>query len=253
MKRARRGQPPATHLSREITEEVPKKKRGPSEVASPEPPAKRGKGAEQGFVVEGSHDWQQSVEPLYNTNLTGIFGDEDTRIAVRTREDQRSLTVISLPSANQGSVYQREVGLALGSGLESKGLEEKLERTSTPELYSGFANRIATKADNKALREKLVKVAGDKEAVVRERSTTAVEADKTSLPCKQERLDGIRRAWEGLASTLIQGGKITVADLGEVDPFPCMASDPVYKEEGFDLTDDLIHRVFDLLDGVSEG
>ncbi|PKA65416.1 hypothetical protein AXF42_Ash005750 [Apostasia shenzhenica] len=229
MKRARRGQPPATQLSKEITKEVPKKKRGPSEVASREPPAKKGKGAEEGLAAEGGHDWQQSVEPPYSTNLTGIFGDEDTRIAVRTKEDQRRLTVISLLSANQGSIYRGEVGLALKSGLVSKGLEEKLERTSTPELYSGFTNKIAM-PDNKALQEKLVKIAGDQEAFVAERSAAAVEAYKTSLPCRQERLDGIRRAWEGLTSTLIQGGKITAADLGEVDPFPCMASDPVYKE-----------------------
>ncbi|PKA63289.1 hypothetical protein AXF42_Ash017757 [Apostasia shenzhenica] len=108
------------------------------------------------------------------------------------------------------------------------------------------------KADNKALRKKLDKAVGDQEVVATERSATAVKAYKTSLPCRQERLDGIRRAWEGLASTLIQVGKITVADLGEVDPFSCMASDPVYKKEDFDLTDDLIQQVFDLLDGVSE-
>ncbi|PKA60197.1 hypothetical protein AXF42_Ash008256 [Apostasia shenzhenica] len=125
--------------------EVPKKKRGPSEVASPEPPAKKEKGVEEeGPVAEGYHDWQQSIEPPYNTNFIGIFGDEDTRIAVRTKGDQRRLTVVSMSSANQDGVYQREVGLVLGSGLLSKGLEEKLERTSTPELYSGFSNKVAT-------------------------------------------------------------------------------------------------------------
>ncbi|PKA57840.1 hypothetical protein AXF42_Ash015218 [Apostasia shenzhenica] len=56
------------------------------------------------------------------------------------------------------------------------------------------------KADNKALREKLAKVAGDQEAVTAERSTTTVKAYKTSLPCRKGRLDGIKRAWEGLAS-----------------------------------------------------
>ncbi|PKA60616.1 hypothetical protein AXF42_Ash006248 [Apostasia shenzhenica] len=108
-------------------------------------------------------------------------------------------------------------------------------------------------ADNKALREKLVKVTEHQEAVVAERSTAAVEAYKTSLPCRKERLEGITLSWEGLTSTFIQGGKVTAADLGEVDPFPCMATIPTYKEEGFDLTDDLIHQVFDLLDGISEG
>ncbi|PKA54609.1 hypothetical protein AXF42_Ash000444 [Apostasia shenzhenica] len=111
----------------------------------------------------------------------------------------------------------------------------------------------ALKADNKALREKLGKADGNREAAVASSSVTAVEAYKTSLPCRKERLDGIRRAWEGLASTLIQEGKVTAADLGEVDPFPCMAADLIYKEEGFDLTDDTIQQFFDLLDGVSEG
>ncbi|PKA65660.1 hypothetical protein AXF42_Ash013074 [Apostasia shenzhenica] len=237
-------------------------------------------------------------------------------MAVRTRGDERRLAVVSLLSANQGGVYRGEVGLALGSGLVSKGLEEKLERTSTPELYSGFANRVATalnralrteeqvleqgrqlhqrdeeiealsvqlavkssqldvvqeekaklqvefavyksamgvlKADNKALREKMDKVAGDRETVAAERSAAAVKAYKTSLPCRKERLEWIKRAWEGLTSTLIQGGKITASDLEDVDPFPYLAADPTYREEGFDLTDDFIHQVLDLLDGISE-
>ncbi|PKA47449.1 hypothetical protein AXF42_Ash020178 [Apostasia shenzhenica] len=103
----------------------------------------------------------------------------------------------------------------------------------------------ALKADNKALREKLSEADRDKEA--------AVQAYKTSLSCRKERLDGIRRAWEGLASTLIQEGEVKAAVLGELDPFPCMAVDPTYKEEGFDLTDDAIQQLFDLLDGISEG
>ncbi|PKA52050.1 hypothetical protein AXF42_Ash013987 [Apostasia shenzhenica] len=37
---------------------VPKKKRGSSESASPEPPSKKGRGAEkEGFASEGGHDW----------------------------------------------------------------------------------------------------------------------------------------------------------------------------------------------------
>ncbi|PKA60629.1 hypothetical protein AXF42_Ash006262 [Apostasia shenzhenica] len=110
----------------------------------------------------------------------------------------------------------------------------------------------ALKANNKALREKLSKVDGDRKAAVASSSAAAVQAYKTSLPCRKERLDGIRRAWEGLASNLIQEGKVTPANLGEVDPFPCMAADPIYKEEGFDLADDTIQQFFDLLDGVSE-
>ncbi|PKA59802.1 hypothetical protein AXF42_Ash011927 [Apostasia shenzhenica] len=253
MKRARRGKPPTTQLSKEVTEEVPKKKRGPSESTSPKPPSKKAKSVEEeGLAAGGEHDWQQSIEPLYSTNFAGIFGDEGTRMAVRTKGDERRLTVVSLPPANQGDIYRGEVGLALGSGLVSKGLEEKLERTSTPELYSGFANRVAT-TDNKALRDKMDKVAGDKETVAAERSAAVVKAYKTSLPFRKERLDGIKRAWEGLASILIQGGKITASDLREVDPFSCLAADPIYREEGFDLTDDLIHQMFDLLNGISEG
>ncbi|PKA55660.1 hypothetical protein AXF42_Ash006862 [Apostasia shenzhenica] len=124
---------------------VPKKRRGPSESTSPEPPPKKAKSMEEkGFAAEGEHDWQQSVEPPYSANFAGIFGDEGTRMAVRMRGDERRLTVVSLSSANQGGIYRGEVGLTLGSVLMSKGLEEKLERTSTPELYSGFANRVAT-------------------------------------------------------------------------------------------------------------
>ncbi|PKA66475.1 hypothetical protein AXF42_Ash003129 [Apostasia shenzhenica] len=111
----------------------------------------------------------------------------------------------------------------------------------------------ALKADNKALREELSKADGEKEAAVASSSATAVQAYKTSLPCRKERLDGIRQAWEGLTSTLIQEGEVKAAVLGELDPFPCMVVDPIYKEEGFDLTDDTIQQLFDLLDGISEG
>ncbi|PKA47161.1 hypothetical protein AXF42_Ash017106 [Apostasia shenzhenica] len=52
----------------------------------------------------------------------------------------------------------------------------------------------AMEADNKALREKLVRVAEHQEAVIEERSTAAVEAYKTSLPCRKERLEGIKRS-----------------------------------------------------------
>ncbi|PKA47479.1 hypothetical protein AXF42_Ash021643 [Apostasia shenzhenica] len=81
----------------------------------------------------------------------------------------------------------------------------------------------------------------------------AVVAYKMSLPCRKLRLKGIGRSWEGLASTLIQAGKVTATELEEVDPFPCMAVDPTYKEEGFDLSDELIHQVFRLLDRADRG
>ncbi|PKA46020.1 hypothetical protein AXF42_Ash021325 [Apostasia shenzhenica] len=45
----------------------------------------------------------------------------------------------------------------------------------------------ALKADNKALREKLSKADGDKEAAVASSSAAAVQAYKTSLPCRKER------------------------------------------------------------------
>ncbi|PKA65705.1 hypothetical protein AXF42_Ash013120 [Apostasia shenzhenica] len=60
------------------------------------------------------------------------------------------------------------------------------------------------KADNKALREKMDNVTGDQETIAAERSAAVVKAYKTSLPCRKKRLEGIKRAWEGLASTLIQ-------------------------------------------------
>ncbi|PKA46014.1 hypothetical protein AXF42_Ash021487 [Apostasia shenzhenica] len=110
----------------------------------------------------------------------------------------------------------------------------------------------ALKADNKALREKLSKADVDREAAIASSSAAAVQTFKTSLPCRKERLDGIRRAWEGLASALIQRGEVKAAVLGELDPFPCMAVDPIYKEEGFDLSDDTIQQFFDQLDEISE-
>ncbi|PKA46617.1 hypothetical protein AXF42_Ash019358 [Apostasia shenzhenica] len=124
MKRAKRGQPPATQLSREIAEEVPKKKRGPSESTSPEPPSKKAKSVEEeSFAAGGEHDWQRSIEPPYNTNFTGIFGDEGTRMTVRTKGDDRRLTIVIVPIVNKSCVYRGEVGLALGSGLVSKDLK----------------------------------------------------------------------------------------------------------------------------------
>ncbi|PKA55291.1 hypothetical protein AXF42_Ash003928 [Apostasia shenzhenica] len=183
-----------------ILREVSKKKRGPTEVASPEPPAKRGKGAEEGLLQKGVMIGNKASSPLKALISSGSLG---TKI--------------------QGlCVYRGEVGLALGSGLVSKGLEEKLERTLTPELYSGFANKIATilthlpVALNRALRTEEQVLEQGRQLHQRDEE---VEALRVQLAMKQERLDGIRRAWEGLASTLIHGGKITVANLGEVDPF----------------------------------
>ncbi|PKA58079.1 hypothetical protein AXF42_Ash019305 [Apostasia shenzhenica] len=127
-----------------ILRKVPKKRRGPSKSASLEPPSKKAKSVEEeGFAARGDHDWQRSIEPPISTNFTEIFGNEGTRMAVRTKGDDRRLTVVTTPTTNKSCVYRGEVGLALGSGLVSKDLKEKLERTSTPELYSGFANRIA--------------------------------------------------------------------------------------------------------------
>ncbi|PKA57516.1 hypothetical protein AXF42_Ash020760 [Apostasia shenzhenica] len=111
----------------------------------------------------------------------------------------------------------------------------------------------ALKADNKAPREKLSKVAEDQEATIVAKSAAAMEAYKISLPCRKERLDGIRRTWEGVVSTLIQEGKITANDLAELEPILCLVADPIYKEEGLNLTDDLIQQIFDLLDKASEG
>ncbi|PKA45802.1 hypothetical protein AXF42_Ash018353 [Apostasia shenzhenica] len=131
--------------------------------------------------------------------------------------------------------------------MKSSQLDAALEELAVRQSAMGVME-----ADNKALQKKLAEVAEHQE-VVAERSTAAVEAYKTSLPCRKLRLEGIKRSWEGLASTLIQEGKVTAAELGEVDPFPCMAADPTFREEGFDLTDDLIHHVFSLLDGISRG
>ncbi|PKA47173.1 hypothetical protein AXF42_Ash017118 [Apostasia shenzhenica] len=78
------------------------------------------------------------------------------------------------------------------------------------------------------------------EATVAAKSAAVVKAYKISLSCRKERLQGIRRAWEGLASTLIRKSKITADDLSGVDPLPCLGADATYREERLDITDDLI-------------
>ncbi|PKA58760.1 hypothetical protein AXF42_Ash000853 [Apostasia shenzhenica] len=52
-----------------ILSEVPKKKRGPSDSTSPEPPSKKAKSVEEeGFAAGGEHVWQRSVEPTALTS-----------------------------------------------------------------------------------------------------------------------------------------------------------------------------------------
>ncbi|PKA48410.1 hypothetical protein AXF42_Ash021599 [Apostasia shenzhenica] len=127
-----------------VPREVHGEKRGSSGNTKPEPPQKKARSVEErGFAAGEEHDWQRSVEPPYSANLVRIFGDVGTRLAMRTTGDDRRMTVLTVPSENKGQVYRGEVGLALGSGLVAKDLEEKMEATSTPDLYSGLANRIA--------------------------------------------------------------------------------------------------------------
>ncbi|PKA53873.1 hypothetical protein AXF42_Ash011353 [Apostasia shenzhenica] len=173
-----------------ILSKVPKKKRGHSKSTSPESPSKKAKSVEEeGFDAGGEHDSQRSIE------LTAPISPGSLRTRVQ-----------------KSCVYRGKVGLALWSSLVSKDLEEKLKKTSTLDLYSGFANRIVMilarllVALNRALRtEEQVLEQG---CQLHQRDEE-VEAFRVQLAMKQERLDEIRRAWEGLASTLIQGGKIT--------------------------------------------
>ncbi|PKA46644.1 hypothetical protein AXF42_Ash021543 [Apostasia shenzhenica] len=126
-----------------ILREVQGEKRGSSGNTEPEPPPKKARSVEErSFAAGKEHDWQRSVEPPYSTNFAGIFGDVGMKLAVRTTGDDRSMAVLTMPSENKGQVYRGEVGLALGSGLVAKDLEEKMEATFTPDLYSGMANRV---------------------------------------------------------------------------------------------------------------
>ncbi|PKA52013.1 hypothetical protein AXF42_Ash008242 [Apostasia shenzhenica] len=103
------------------------------------------------------------------------------------------MTVLTVPSENKGQIYRGEVGLALGSGLVAKDLEEKMDATSTPDLYSGMANRVATVlarlplALNRALRtEEQVLEQGSRlhqkdEEIEALRIELAVEGEKAKL------------------------------------------------------------------------
>ncbi|PKA65722.1 hypothetical protein AXF42_Ash013137 [Apostasia shenzhenica] len=181
-----------------VLSEVLKRKRGLPENIHQESPLKKGKTLAK-EAVGGGHDWQRSVESPFSTNFIGQFE---------------------------------------GGGLVTRDLEERVERSSTTDLYIGIINMAATiiarlplaltralrteeqvleqgvykyamgalKADNKALREKLNKVAGDQEAIAAEKSAAVVKAYKISLPCRKERLDGIKRVWEG-ARAAATGGR----------------------------------------------
>ncbi|PKA61680.1 hypothetical protein AXF42_Ash018661 [Apostasia shenzhenica] len=125
--------------------EVHGEKRDSSGNMESEPPQKKARSAEgRGFAAGEEHDWQRSVEPPYSTNFSGVFGDIGVKLAVRMTGVDRRRTVLTVPAENKGQTYQGEIGLALGSGLMAQDMEEKMEATSTPDLYSGMTNRITT-------------------------------------------------------------------------------------------------------------
>ncbi|PKA65838.1 hypothetical protein AXF42_Ash017363 [Apostasia shenzhenica] len=109
-------------------------------------------------------------------------------MVVRTKGDERRLTVVSLPSANQGDIYRGEVGLALGSGLMSRGLEEKLERTSTPELYLVLA-RLSL-ALNRALRTEEQVLEQGRQLHQRDEE---IEALRVQFAVKSSQLDAVQK------------------------------------------------------------
>ncbi|PKA47238.1 hypothetical protein AXF42_Ash017183 [Apostasia shenzhenica] len=208
-----------------------------------------------GLILAGGLATSALEETVERTSTADLFAQMTNRVAtVLARLPlilNRALRVEEQMIDQTGQLRCQEAEI---EALKVQLATESSQRTALQEEFLVYKSAMgALKADNKALREKLSKVNGDREAAVASSSVAAVEAYKTSLPCRKERLDGIRRAWEGLASTLIQEGKVTAANLGEANPFPCMAADPIYKEEGFDLADDTIQQLFDLLDGVSEG
>ncbi|PKA46052.1 hypothetical protein AXF42_Ash020866 [Apostasia shenzhenica] len=125
--------------------EVHGEKRDSSGNMESEPPQKKARSAdERGFAAGEEHDWQRSAEPPYSTNFSGVFGDIGVKLAVRTTGVDRRMIVLTVPAENKGQTYRGEIGLALGSGLVAQDMEEKMEATSTPDLYSGMANRITT-------------------------------------------------------------------------------------------------------------
>ncbi|PKA58683.1 hypothetical protein AXF42_Ash008970 [Apostasia shenzhenica] len=279
MKRARRGQPPATQLSKHVVEEAEKE-----EVEVPEPvcggipidvvSSPDDSGDDEKTLAEVMEEAGKGKEPaslarpkVIPKGAAGItMGEKGGKEEVAEGGPGREMVEVlaRLPLILNRALRVEEQMIDQTGQLHRKDAEiealmlqlaaESSKHAALQEEFAVYKSAMsALKADNKALREKLSKADGDKEAAVASSSAATVQAYKTSLPCRKERLDGIRRAWEGLASSLIQEGEVKAAVLGELDPFSCMAVDPIYKEEGFDLTDDTIQQFFDLLDGISEG
>ncbi|PKA51438.1 hypothetical protein AXF42_Ash002803 [Apostasia shenzhenica] len=242
-----------------VPSEALRGKRTLSEENSLEPPLKKGKSAKEGGTTDEGHEWEKSVEPPLCLNFTGDIVGEGSKFVVSATETNREMIITSEQSSNLFNPVRRDLGLILARGLATRALEEKVERTSTVDLFAQMSNRVATaldrlplalnralrveeqmidqtgqlhrqeaeietlkvqlamessqhtalqeefrvyksamsalKADNKVLREKMSKADGDKEAAVASSSAAAVQAYKTSLSCRKERLDGIRRNW----------------------------------------------------------
>ncbi|PKA49485.1 hypothetical protein AXF42_Ash004025 [Apostasia shenzhenica] len=126
-----------------VLKEVSKRKRDLKEKRSPKPPLKKGKTVEEEqSVAKEAYDWQQSINPPYHINFTGRFGDDISRIAVGTKGEMRKLLLLSQQSSKRNCAPPGDMGLEVGGDFVTKDLEERMEKTSTPDAYAQVANRL---------------------------------------------------------------------------------------------------------------
>ncbi|PKA55408.1 hypothetical protein AXF42_Ash006610 [Apostasia shenzhenica] len=126
-----------------VSLETPEKKRGPSKENSLEPPLKKGKSVKEGEPDEG-REWEKSVEPPFYLNFIGKFAGEGLRFVLSATETERRMTLTSEQSSNLFNPVRGDLGLIMAGGLVTRELEEKVERTSTTDLFAQMTNRVAT-------------------------------------------------------------------------------------------------------------
>ncbi|PKA48189.1 hypothetical protein AXF42_Ash021368 [Apostasia shenzhenica] len=126
-----------------VPSETPKRKRGLPKENSLEPPLKKGKDAKKGETGEG-REWEKSVEPPFCLNFTGKFAGEGSKLVVSATETEKRMTLTSEQSSNLFNPVKGDLGLILAGGLATRALEERVERTSTVDLFAQMSNRVAT-------------------------------------------------------------------------------------------------------------
>ncbi|PKA55863.1 hypothetical protein AXF42_Ash018770 [Apostasia shenzhenica] len=127
-----------------VSLETPKKKRGPSEKNSLEPPLKKRRSDKEGGETDEEREWGKSVEPPLCRNFVGEFTGEGSKFVVSATEAKRRMMITSDQTSNLFNPVRGDLGLVLAGGLATSALEESVERTSTTDLYAQMTNRVAT-------------------------------------------------------------------------------------------------------------